>query len=86
MSNGTSAPHHNENSTTPSQTSTNLRTPYLLNRHNLKTNHHWGSQILEPKPDNTFHLYFQNINGLRLANNGLDIRAQDNPVITPVVQ
>jgi hypothetical protein len=56
-----------------SQSSTKSRTPYLLNRHNLQSNFHWGPELLEEKPYDIFCLYFQNVNGLRLGNNGLDI-------------
>jgi hypothetical protein len=36
-------------------------------------NDSWGPELAEEKPPDTYRLYFQNVNGLRLANNGLDI-------------
>ena len=56
-----------------SQTSTDSRTPFHLNTHNLHHNDSWGPELSDLKPDDIFRIYFQNIKGLRLANNGLDI-------------
>jgi hypothetical protein len=60
-------PHQSSRSTTKS------RTPFKLNALNLRHNASWGPELSETKPDDTFRIYFQNINGLRLGNNGLDI-------------
>jgi exonuclease III len=78
MSKGTSASPPipaNPSSRTPasSQESSASRQPFQLNSHNLKHNYHWGPELLDLKPDDIFRIYFQNVNGLRLANNGLDI-------------
>jgi hypothetical protein len=56
-----------------SQSSTKSRTPFKLNSNNLRHNNPWGPEISETKLTNTFRICFQNINSLRLGNNGLDI-------------
>jgi exonuclease III len=59
--------------TTHSTSSTQSRNPFSLNPSNKKNNVHWGPEMIELKPDDIFRLYFQNVKGLRLGNNGLDI-------------
>jgi hypothetical protein len=39
----------------------------------MKHNEPWGPELIELKPDDIFRLYFQNVKGLRIGNNGLDI-------------
>jgi hypothetical protein len=56
-----------------SQSTTKSRTPFKLNALNLLHNDSWGPELSKTKPDDTFQIHFQNINGLRLGNNGLYI-------------
>jgi exonuclease III len=52
---------------------TQSRNPFYVTPSNLKHNDHWGPEMIERKPDDIFRLYFQNVKGLRLGNNGLDM-------------
>jgi hypothetical protein len=55
-----------------SQSSTESQTPFKLKTLNLKQNDPWGPRLSKTKPDHTFR-ECQNINGLCLGHNGLNI-------------
>ena len=72
--NSTHLPSSQDSQATDHTTSsTQSRNPFYLNPSNLKNNAHWGPEMIDLKPDDIFRLYFQNVKGLRLGNNGLDI-------------
>jgi hypothetical protein len=49
------------------------RHPAVLSTNNLK-NLHWGDKLKYPRPKNTFRVYCQNVNGLKIDDQGGELQ------------